>query len=129
MRRFPPSVPCRLLAPILLCAVLGGGALLGTGCSVLSSEEPPVADTTFTRILIELHLLNGQRRQAIGLPPAAADTVLVNYGVSRTEFERTLEHYSTHPKAFSSIYDAVVDTLRSIEERLPEPSSRSSSSR
>jgi hypothetical protein len=115
MRRFRSP---RLLVPLLICVLLGS-PVLTAGCSAIVTEDPPVADSTFARVLVELHLLDGRRRQGMTLPKAAEDTVLAHYGVTRTDFERTLEHYSSHPKAFTTLYNAVLDSLRAIEQDLP----------
>lgn len=117
---------CRLLVPLFLC-VLVGGILFTGGCSSVTSEEPRIADSTFARILVELHLLDGRRQRVSDLSTAAEDTVLSHYGVTRTDFEQTLTYYSTHPKSFSALYNAVLDTLRAIEQQLPDPSPASSS--
>lgn len=116
----------RLLVPVLICVLLGG-PLLTTGCSAVESEDPPVADSTFARVLVEFHLLDGQRQHTAALPAAIEDTVLARYGVARADFEKTLTYYSTHPKDFSALYNAVLDTLRAIEQDLPEPPSSDSS--
>lgn len=123
MSRF---LSCRLLVPLFLCALSGGIVFTG-GCSAVTSEEPRIADSTFARVLVELHLLNGQRQQGIDLPDAVDDTVLARYGVTQADFEQTLTHYSTHPSAFAALYNAVLDTLRAIEQDLPKPPSAESS--
>jgi len=126
MRRLSSVVSGRTLLPLLL-GMLFVGALLSSGCSAVTNDPPPVADSTFARVLVELHLLDAQRRQGIVLPEAVDDTVFARYGVTREDFEQTLTHYSTHPSAFATLYNSVLDTLRAIEQDLPKPPSAESS--
>jgi len=126
MRRLSSFVSGRTVLPLLLCVLVGGG-LFSPGCSSVTNDPPPVADSTFARILVELHLLEGRRQQDLGLPEAVDDTVLARYEVTPEDFERTLTHYSTHPSAFAALYNAVLDTLRAIEQDLPDPPSAESS--
>lgn len=117
---------CRRVVPVLLCALLTG-PFFTTGCTSVTGDEPPIADSTFARVLVELHLLDGRRQQGLALPTAVEDTVFAHYGVTRTAVEHTLKHYSTHPKSFAALYNAVLDTLRAIEQHLPAPPSSKSS--
>lgn len=111
----------------LLAAFLMAGALLGTsGCSLVTSEEPPLADSTFTRVLVDLHLTAVRADQFTRLPPAATDSVFAFHDVQPETFDATLRYYSRHPEDFGSLYDTVIDTLNSLRNRNWEASPDSS---
>lgn len=111
----------------LLAAFLLGGALLGSsGCSLVTNEAPPLADSTFTRVLVDLHMTTVRADQYTRLPSAATDSVLAFHDVRREAFDATLRYYSEHPKAFGSLYDTVIDTLNSLRNRNWEPAPDSS---
>jgi len=125
-------MPCRMRsspnpATGLLAAVLLAGALIGSsGCSLVTGEAPPVADSTFTRVLVDLHMTTVRADQFTRLPPAATDSVLAFHNVQREAFDATLRYYSRHPETFGSLYDTVIDTLNSLRNRNWEPAPDSS---
>lgn len=124
MRSSPTPVPS------IIAAFLLAGALLGaSGCSLVVSEEPPLADSTFTRVLVDLHMTTVRGAQLTRLPPAAMDSVFAFHDVRRETFDATLRYYSRHPKAFGSLYDTVIDTLNSLRNRNWERSPDSSAHR
>lgn len=110
-----PNLP-RAVATLFLCVVLGLPAV--TACSPFSSPEPPVADSTFSRVLVEFHLLTGRSEIGESAPSGIRDSILARYNVPKSDFKATIDYYSRHPKQFSTLYDSVVDTLRAIEDDL-----------
>lgn len=106
-------------ARVSLAAV--GVFLLGTlflsGCSSFSSEGPALPDSTFTRVLVETHLMTARSRLETAFPPALPDSILQRYDVDRNEVDATLRHYSEHPGEFASLYNSVIDTLNAIRQR------------
>ena len=101
--------------PLLLCALLGLPGLVG--CSVVSPGSPPLPDSTFSRLLVEMHLLSMRAERKDGLPPSMRDSVFQHYGVEREDFRATLRYYSRRPVRLDALYDGVVDTLSAIEQR------------
>lgn len=98
----------------------------GVGCSDWIGENPPLADSTFTRVLVDLHMTTARGGQFTKLPPAPTDSVLAVHEVRREDFDATLRYYTQHPDAFATLYDAVIDTLRALRTRplrLPADSS------
>lgn len=103
------------------------GVLLGSsGCSLVTSEEPPLADSTFARVLVDLHLTAVRADQFTRLPPAARDSVFAFHDVEPKSFDATLRYYSRHPEDFGALYDTVIDTLNSLRNRNWEASPDSS---
>ncbi len=107
--------PNRVVPPLLLCVLFGLFAF--SGCSVLKSDDPPLADSTFTRVLIDLHLTTARGDRLSKLPPAASDSLFVHHGIRREDFDATLRYYTRRPGAFESLYDAVIDTLNALKSR------------
>ena len=97
-------------------ALLGVGGLSLPGCSVVSSERPPLPDSTFTRVLVETHLMTARSRLNRAFPQSLPDSVLERYDVRREEVDATLRYYSERPAAFSSLYNGVIDTLNAIQQ-------------
>lgn len=121
----PITFRWRAIVPLCLCLLIGGSGLLSAG-SLFSAGDPPIPDSTFSSVLVELHLLEGQYRRGVISHTRTRDSVFARYGVERATFETTLDYYAAHPKAFADLYTSVVDTLRAIEkdlERRPLPSS------
>lgn len=98
---------------ILLLCLLGPGLL--AGCSAVSSDSAPLPDSTFTRVLTELHLTAARRSIDAPYPSNLRDSVFARYRVRPAEFDASLKYYSRHPKAFKALYQSVLDTLRSVE--------------
>jgi hypothetical protein len=104
-----------LLAPLLLCALVGLPAL--SACSSVSSSSPPLPDSTFSRLLVEMHLLSARADRDGALPAGIQDSILRRYEVPRAAFDATLRHYSRRPARLDALYDGVVDTLNALEQR------------
>lgn len=105
--------------PLLLSC---GGMLLGlfilVGCSSFSKEAPPVPDSTFSRVLMEMHLREARATREPPLPPGIRDSILARYDLQPDEYEATLEHYSRHPQAFEDLYQKVIDSLRATRNTM-----------
>jgi len=114
MTSSPPQTP-RLLILLPLCLVLGGLGLFG--CSPGSTAPPPLPDSTFSRVLVEMHLLSARATLEDGLPPGASDSLLHQYGLERKDVKEALRYYSRRPGRLEAIYNAVIDTLGALEQR------------
>lgn len=105
------------LPPVLLTVLLL--TLAGsTACSTFSADDAPLPDTTFTQVLIGLHLSEARNAHVGAIPSGLRDSVLARHGVSRRDFETTLHYYSRHPDAFEGLYDTVLDSLNALESDL-----------
>lgn len=116
--------------PILLgtATLLVLGALSLPGCSSLTSERPPLPDSTFTRVLVETHLMTARSRLNRAFPPSLPDSILHRYDVQQDDIDATLRYYSERPAAFASLYNGVIDTLNAIQQnRSRRPSTDSDS--
>jgi len=111
------SSPKRVLPPLFLCVLLGLFAL--SACSNPFRTGPPVADSTFTRVLIDLHLTNARGKHQTQMSPSIRDSVFAYHDIQREDFDATLRYYSRHPGAFESLYDAVIDTISALQNRSP----------
>lgn len=102
---------------ILLSALLLGSLVLA-GCSTFPSGDPPLADSTFSQVLVDLHLVTARTKHHAPRPLGLRDSVFAQHDVHRSEFEATLQYYSERPDAFESLYKGVLDTLNAIESNL-----------
>lgn len=119
----PPSPPQLDRSAALPRGVLYGilmGLFILAGCSSFSNEEPPVSDSTFTRVLTEIHLMEARSNREPPLPPGIRDSILARYDLQPEEYKATLEHYSRHPQAFENLYQGVIDSLQATRNRLRE---------
>lgn len=98
-------------------AVFFLGGLVLAGCSPFSTERPPLPDSTFAHLLVEMHLVRGRAEPPRALPMGFPERVLRQHQVTRTEFDATMRHYSRHPKAFEALYNRVIDTLSAVQQR------------
>lgn len=102
-------------------AFLGTLLLFSVGvaaCSNFLSEEPPVADSTFSAVLVDLHLAEARARHRDTLRPNLRDSVFAHHGVQRSEVDATIRYYSIRPDSFEALYNGVLDTLSAIEANL-----------
>lgn len=118
-RLLSPSA-CRAGWSLLVAAL---GVCLLAGCSRFSSDPRPVPDSTFTRLLTELHLAAARRDLDAPYPPGLRDSVLAQYGVRKAAFDTTLQYYSRRPEAFKALYQSVIDTLQALQRGPGVPSS------
>lgn len=105
--------PTRILLSVLLL-----GPLLLAGCSTFPSGGAPLADSTFSKVLVDLHLVTARTNHHGTRSPGLRDSVFAQHDVRRSEFEATLQYYSERPDAFESLYKGVLDTLNAVESNL-----------
>lgn len=117
---FLPAVSSLRGSGSLLLGVLVFGVLVG--CSQFSSDPKPLPDSTFTRLLTELHLAGARERADAPYPRGLRDSIFARYGVRRTAFEATLKYYSHRPEAFEALYQPVLDTLMALQHAQRSPS-------
>ena len=82
--------------------------LLLPACSVLTSDEPPVADSTLVDVLIELHLAEARVQLGYGPPLSVRDSIFARYGFDETTFQEALTYYLDHPDAYAELHDAML---------------------
>jgi hypothetical protein len=105
----------RVLAPLVLCALVALPPL--SGCSSFSSSSPRLPDSTFSRLLVEMHLVSARASREAALPAGIQDSILRRYSVTPEAFDATLRYYSRRPARLDALYDGVVDTLNVLEQR------------
>lgn len=101
--------------PGILVVVVG----LMAGCTGFSSAPPPLADSTFARVLVDLHLAQNRHRthaNQSAAPPPPRDSIFAHHSIRATAFEATLRHYSRRPEALAGIYQSVIDTLTARQQ-------------
>lgn len=108
------SVPSALFCGVIFLGLISLGT---SACSWISEKEPPLPDSTFSRMLVEMHLLTARTEQGPPPPPGIHDSLFARHDVSRDEFEATLQYYTRRPRAFEELYGAVVDSLSAVENR------------
>lgn len=96
-------------------ALLALGLILLAGCSRFESGVEPLPDSTFTRLLIEFQLAAARQEIKAPYPSGLRDSILAGYGVSEARFDSTLRYYSHRPKALRTLYEGVIDSLRSLQ--------------
>lgn len=92
--------------------------LLVGGCHVLSSDDPPVSDSTLVAVLAEMHLASERVEVHGTFSPGGRDSILARHGLTQTEFDAAMDYYSRDVAAYDSLYDVVVDSLSSYRSRL-----------
>lgn len=90
------------------------GLVLLMGCSGFSAGDEPLPDSTFTRLLTELHMASIRQSQDVATPPHLRDSIFARYNVDPAEFEATLRHYTRRPDRLDAMYQTVIDTLQAL---------------
>lgn len=108
----PPSTTGHLLVILLALGLLGG-------CSPFSSDPKPLPDSTFTHLLMELHLAKARRYVDAPSPRGLRDSIFARYGVQPAAFDTTLKYYSRRPEAFKALYQPIIDTLEALQRARP----------
>jgi hypothetical protein len=128
MHTAPPFV-LSSLRPFVLsyrhALLLVAALLFAPGCSDgLLFEAPPVPDSTMVELLTELHVAKARRSLRVEERRAAPppDSLLRRHHLDRAAFERALDYYADHPKAYAAIYDSVVERLSRQRDSLREQS-------
>lgn len=111
-----PSSP-RYTIPLLLSLLLGL-PIMFSACSPFPGDEPPLPDSTVTRVLVDLHLTKARGNRLTSLPPGIEDSVFAHHGVRREEVDATLRYYARHPEDLETLYNGVIDTLSALQSRL-----------
>ena len=111
-----PSVFLRSIPPALRCGVLGTLLAVGLlmGCSGFSPNDERLPDSTFARVLTELHMASSRQSRDMSTPLGLRDSIFARYNVDPPEFETTLRHYTRHPAQFEAVYTTVIDTLQAL---------------
>ncbi len=97
-------------------AILLAGLLTLSACSAITSEDPPIADSTMVEVLIELHLADARLDLQYDALPAVRDSILLKHGLDEPRFRAILDYYADHPEAYSALYTTVLDRIS--DERL-----------
>jgi hypothetical protein len=96
--------------------------LVGASCSVETKEFPAPKDLiskdSMILILHDLSILESyihqkhiQLERYALLLRKSGDSLLLNFGVDRERYERSMDYYGHHPKLFINIYDSVIYKL------------------
>lgn len=105
----------RFARPLVCLGLAVGLAFVLLACG---RDGPPVERETFSRVLVELHLIRARSVVLDTIPPSLRDSVFARYGVEERGFEETLSYYARRPNELESIYDGVIDTLSALQGRL-----------
>ncbi len=84
-----------------------------SACTSPTGTEPPVADSTFVNVLVELHLAKA-RAEILQQTPSKAlrDSILARYALNAQRLDATLDYYAHHPDAYAALYETVMNRLR-----------------
>jgi hypothetical protein len=103
--------------PVLLSLLLGL-PIVFSGCRSFPGDDPPLPDSTFTRVLVDLHLTTARGERLSSLPSGIEDSVFARHGVRREEVDATLRYYARQPEDLETLYNGVIDTLSALQTRL-----------
>lgn len=106
MKRLPCG-PARVALAAVLAVLLGTAA----ACSSLAEDVPPVDDSVFVEVLIDLHLAEARDRLAAGRPALPRDSLLARHGIEPATYRAALAYYAERPDAFHELYGRVLDRL------------------
>lgn len=98
----------------LFLAALTAAVCFG-GCSAVTSDEPPLSDSTLVQVLLELHLARARTEVVRDVSPTLRDSILFHYGLDSTSFEAALSYYIDRPEEYKALYTQVLDQIN--EER------------
>ncbi len=119
LRLGPVSPACRVPSLALVLLVLP--AL--TACSGnASTDRPPLPDSVFTAILVDLHLVDadlalGDTADRVpnmsdgGPVGGARDSVLASHGATTAEFDDTVTWWAERPEEFLTLYEDVLEKI------------------
>jgi len=106
------------VSSFVLAVVLTGLLVGASGCSGFTTEEPGVPDSTMTRVFVEMHVAAARAEAELLTPDGITDSILTQYGVRRDAYEQALDFYSRHPEDLETLYNTVIDSLRSHQGAL-----------
>lgn len=118
MNRLPlcPRVRSSRRVGLLLALIVVGLGLLA-GCARFSSERERLPDSTFARVLTELHVVAARHDLDAPVPRGLRDSVFTQYGVSAADFDSTVQYYTRRPEDFKELYQPIIDTLQALQYR------------
>lgn len=118
MNGLPVSPRVRNTGPAGLPLVLVvAGLILTAGCARFSSEPTRLPDSTFARVLTELHIVAARQDLDAPVPQGLRDSVFTQYGVSAADFDSTIRYYTRRPQDFKELYQPIIDTLQALQYR------------
>ncbi len=114
IRRFIASIrkgaPCSP-GPHGLGLVVAGLLLTLPACSAITSEAPPISDSTMVEVLIELHLTDARAELRYEAIPTVRDSILFKHGLDQQRFLDILDYYAEHPEEYAALYTTVLDRI------------------
>lgn len=96
-----------LLIGLIILTVIGG----------CSRGNVPLSQKQFVALLIDMHMADGTlsvgdyRRNNDKEDYAYYNAVFKKYGITKTDFEKSLSYYQSQTALFSTMYDIVIDSL------------------
>ena len=94
-------------------------------CSAIKKEQPPIQESKFADLMIELYANEGifagtynLDSVSAGLLVARNEATLKKHGVSKQEFIATYAYYDVHKKELEKLYQVALDSITARRERL-----------
>jgi hypothetical protein len=91
----------------------------------IPKEDPPVSMEMMSDILVDMHLsqsaikeLQAKRANIDGISEEYHALILKKYGVSREDFDKSLEYYNYRTDDLKAIYEEVITKLSLMESEL-----------
>ncbi len=102
-----------VLMPLLLLAV--------QGCGFVANDRPPVTDSLYAEVLIDLHLAATMAKRG-ETPPFSADSILALHGIDSVAYQQAALYYGRHPEEAADVYGRAMDRLSTLTGRMSAPS-------
>ena len=91
----------------------------------IPKEDPPVSPEMMSDILVDMHLaqstikeMQAQGKNIDGISEEYHALILKKYGVSREDFDKSLEYYNYRTDDLKAIYEEVITKLSLMESEL-----------
>ena len=83
------------------------------GCSSPLADQPPISDSTYVELMIDLHLATGRSQILQDTTLSIRDSIFAKYGIDSTQFEAIGAYYARNPSQYLDTYDTILDKLSS----------------
>lgn len=105
-----------------------GVVFLTTSCSLIIKQDKPTVETeVFVDVLVDIHMADaiitekGFRVSSDSVRISRYyDDVFKKHGISRKQFDETINYYSRHANNYKFVYDDVIDKLMKMHEEFGE---------
>lgn len=91
--------------------VLPALLFLLASCTPVPQAEPPISDSLFVEVLIDLHLASARAAHLPDWPAETREALLARHGLDSATLDHAFRYYSEHPDAYLQRYTELLDRL------------------